>query len=237
MRKATLWLGLSAAVLGLSTAASGQGRFQVGVFFEPYFPQGEFQDISDRIGWGGSLDLLYSIPRSALHVGVAFAYHVYGYESRWEPLSWSIPDVLIKVSTTNALIRGHAVMRLQPQVGRMRPYFEGLIGLQHLTTDTRANDPSDWEDESIASTNHSRSTVFSYGLGGGLMLNLYRSRNPDPRRGFSVDLEAGVRYIRGGSAEYLTPGDIEVKEWEITYYVNRSRTDFLAPRLGVSFSF
>ena len=119
-------------------AAAERGGFQVGISFEPFFPQGEFNDVLDRIGWGGSLDAFYRIPNTDLHIGTTFAYHVYGWDTRWEPLSVYIPDVLVKVRTTNAVIRGHLLLRLQPAWGAARPYIEGLLGLQHLTTDTRA---------------------------------------------------------------------------------------------------
>jgi hypothetical protein len=165
------------------------------------------------------------------------AYHIYGWQSRWEPLSWTIPDVWVKVSTSNAVFRSHALLRLQPKMGPARPYLEGLIGLQHLTTDTRAYDDSSWEYDQIAGTNHIRSTVFSYGLGGGLMLALY-GRAPSPEKGpFAVLLDIGVRYIRGGSATYMRPGDIVPEDGGLTYYVNRSRTDILIPKVGVAFAF
>ena len=237
MRKTHTLLWVSAVVLILAAAGYGQNRFQIGMAFEPFFPQGEFHENMDRIGWGGSLDFLYRIPDSAVHVGAAFAYHVYGWQTRWEPLSWTIPDVMVKVSTTNAMARSHALLRVQPRIGPARPYIEGLIGLQHLTTDTRAYDDSSWEHDSIASTNQIRSTVFSYGLGGGLLLNLSRNKSSPEKSAFAVNLEVGVRYIRGGSAYYMTPGDIQLEGNGITYYINRSRTDILMPKIGIAFTF
>jgi hypothetical protein len=218
MKKILIHGLLFSVLLGTAAAESGQNRWQMGLAFEPFFPQGEFHDVMDRIGWGGSMDLLYRIPDSALHIGAAF-------------------DVWVKVSTANAVFSSHALLRLQPQVGPARPYIEGLIGLQHLTTDTRVYDDSDWEYKKIAGTNHIRSTVFSYGLGGGLMLSLY-GRAPSAEKGpFAVLLDVGIRYIRGGSAYYMQPGDIELGGGGVTYYVNRSRTDMLMPRVGVAFAF
>ncbi len=237
MRKKGVFVLLIAVLVGSAAAESGQSRWQIGIAFEPFFPQGEFHDIMDRIGWGGSLDFLYRVPDSALHVGATFGYHIYGWQSRWEPLSWSIPDVVVKVSTINAVARSHALLRLQPRMGPARPYIEGLIGLQHLTTDTRAYDDSNWEHESFASTNHVRSTVFSYGLGGGLMLGLFGRAPTAEKSSFGVFLDVGIRYIRGGSAYFMQPGDIEAGGGGVTYYLNRSRTDMLMPKIGISFAF
>jgi len=219
-------------------AAEKQSRFQIGISFEPFFPQGEFRDVMDRIGWGGSLDAFYRIPNSDLMIGTALAYHVYGWDTRWEPFNVYIPEVLVKVRTTNAVARGHLILRLQPSLGAMRPYVEGLVGLQHLTTDTRVYDDYDYDDDWIASTNQLRSTVLSYGFGGGLVLNLssYLPR-PNRKRRFSVMLDIGIRYLRGGPADYLAPGDIEIIEDTANYFFNHSRTDILTPRIGVSFAF
>jgi hypothetical protein len=237
MKKIIVPLALAALICGTASAQSQRGRFQVGIAFEPFFPQGEFRDAMDRIGWGGSLDAFYRIPGSALLIGTTLAYHVYGHDSRWEPLSWSIPDVMVKVSTTNAVARGHFLLRLQPQFGSARPYIEGLVGVLHLTTDTRVYDDYDYGDNEIASTNQLNSTVLSYGMGGGLVLNLSRRPRANPNRGFAVLLDIGVRYLRGGTADYLTPGDIEIQGGTVSYFVNRSRTDILIPRIGVTFAF
>ncbi len=237
MKKLPVLLLVLYLLTSLVTAQSRRGGFQVGIAFEPFFPQGEFRDVTDNIGWGGSLDMLYRIPNSALHIGAAFAYHINGSETRWEPLSWSIPDILVKVRTTNAVVRSHMLLRLQPALGMLRPYIEGMIGLLHFSTDTRAYDDSNWEEEAFASTNHIRSTVFSYGMGGGLLLNLMGRPHIQERNPFSVSLEFGLRYLRGGTAEYMIPGDIVLDESNLTYYVNQSRTDILIPKVGVTFSF
>jgi hypothetical protein len=237
MKKMGIYVLFFAISLGSAAAGDGPSRWQIGLAFEPFFPQGEFYENMDRIGWGGSMEFLYRVSDSALHVGAAFAIHVYGWESRWEPISWTIPDVWLEVSTINAVARGHALLRLQPKVGPARPYIEGLIGLQHLTTDTRAFDDSNWGHEHIASTNHIRSTVFSYGLGGGMMVGLF-GRAPSAEKSFiGVFLDFGVRYLRGGAAYFMQPGDLEAGADGVTYYLNRSRTDILMPKIGISFAF
>lgn len=228
---------LSASATASVPAAGNQGRFQLGISFEPFFPQGEFRDILDRIGWGGSLDAFYRIPNSDLMVGTSLAYYVYGRETRWESFNVYIPDVLVKVSTINAVARAHLLLRLQPTLRSLKPYVEGLVGLQHLTTDTRVYDDYDYGDEQIASTNHLRSTVLSYGLGGGLVLDLVHFLGPEKKRRSSIVLDIGIRYIQGGTADYMMPGDIEIIGDTVNYVISRSRTDMLTPRIGVSFAF
>ncbi|MFC2157938.1 hypothetical protein ACFLT9_08890 [Acidobacteriota bacterium] len=213
---------------------TAQSKFQVGVNFVPMFPQGGFKDQIDGMGWGGALNFTYRIPRSILSVGASLGYYIYGYRSRFEPLSMTIPDVLVKVSTTNAVVTGHVFIRLQPLRGSLQPYLDGLVGFQHLTTDTRIHLENDYDD-GYPSSNHWRDTVLSYGLGGGLMILL--TRQSQNRSRFSVSLDMGFRYLMGGSAEYLTKDAIEVIGDEVFYYVSESRTDIATARFGVIFSF
>jgi len=226
-------------VLCLMTEAGyGQSRIQFAIDFSPLIPQGEFSDFLETTGLGGTLDFTYRIPRSALSIGTSLGFYVYGLESWWEPVSVIIPDVLVKVSTINSIIQWHFLMRLQPEFGLVRPYLDGLIGMQHLTTDTRLNDNDGYNEYGHSSgTNHINDTVLSYGFGGGLMFRLIGVRHPSRRGGFSMDLEAGVRYLRGGFAEYMTKGDIVVTDTEIIYYVSESRTDAVTGKIGLSFSF
>jgi hypothetical protein len=111
------------------------------------------------------------------------------------------------------------------------------MGLQHLTTDTRIYDDYDFDDDRIASTNHLRSTVLSYGLGGGLVLDLVHFLSPDKKGRSSIMLDIGIRYIQGGTADYMMPGDIEIIGDTVNYVTSRSRTDMLTPRIGISFAF
>ena len=238
MRKMKILLLVPVFLCLMAGAGYGQSRFQFAIDFSPLLPQGEFSDYLKATGLGGTLDFTYRLPRSALSIGTSLGFYVYGVESWWEPVSLIIPDVLVKVSTINAIIQWHFLMRLQPEFGLVRPYLDGLIGIQHLTTDTQLND-NDGYDEYGSSTgaNHINDTVLSYGFGGGLMFRLLGVRQSNHRSGFSMDLEMGVRYLRGGFAEYLTKGDIVVTDTQIIYYVSESRTDAVTGKIGLSFSF
>jgi hypothetical protein len=65
-----------------------------GINFTLAFPQGEFKDNVDRLGYGGSLQFLFFDPQPGLPVsfGLNLGYLNYGSESRREPFSSTIPD-------------------------------------------------------------------------------------------------------------------------------------------------
>ena len=53
----------------------------------------------------------------------------------------------------------------------------------------------------------------------------------------TVYIDAGVRYIRGGEAEYLKKGSIEEENGQVVYNINRSTTNIVTIHLGVCVSF
>jgi hypothetical protein len=161
---------------------------------------------------------------------------IYGHETRSEFLSPSIPDVVVDIRTTNALLLGLAFVRFQPQAGWLRPYLDVLVGFHHLTTDTSVDDGYDAYG-SISSNNY-RDTVLSYGVGAGIVFPLLVfTRASDGSRIWSIDLDIGARYLKGGTAEYLTEGSIERHYGDVTYWTSRSATDLVSAHLGLSFSF
>ena len=53
-----------------------------------------------------------------------------------------------------------------------------------------------------------------------------------------VFIDFGVRYLKGGKAEYLKKGDVErTDDGKVFYHPSESTTDLLNFNLGVSFAF
>lgn len=217
--------------------AFSQEKFQAGGYFTLGFPQAEFRENIDKTGLGGNFYFAYRFPQSVLSAGVAFGFLIYGHETRTEPLSSTIPDLIVNVRTTNSILLCHLFLRIQPLRGNFRPYLDGLLGFNYLLTDTSIGGHDGWEDDSLSSNNYN-DIAFSYGLGGGAMVSLVEIRRA--RRGprvFSMDLDIGARYLKGGEAEYLKKGSIHREDGIVTYGVYRSKTDLLHAYLGLSFSF
>jgi len=182
------------------------------------------------------LTFAYRLPRSPLSVGLSFGFLIYGHETRSEFLSPTIPDIIVDVSTTNALLLGHAFLRFRPRVGVVRPYLDVLVGFHHLTTDTSID--GGYDEYGSASSNNYRDTVLSYGVGAGVVFPvLLVKRASDGSRIWSIDLDVGARYLQGGTADYLTEGSIDRHHGDVTYLLSRSSTDLFTANIGLSFSF
>jgi hypothetical protein len=217
--------GLMILLFAVPAASS---EFQFSLAFSPSLPQGEFHDDLGRTIWGGSIGFGFRPSRSPVLIGMSLGFGVYGTEHRESWLGLTDPDLLVDVRTTNAVLAWNLFLRLQPEAGFLRPYLDLFSGVHILTTDTRIGEDED-DDFGV---NNSSDAVFAFGAGAGLQLPILRFVQQDGRRIFSIDLDLGVRYARGGRADYL----VESGEPGI-FDTRTSRTDLLALTAGLSFIF
>jgi len=219
---------------------SAQSLFQFGINGQLAFPQDEFKNNAADIGGGFGFDFIYD-PRSLpFGFGASLGFIFYGYESYREIVSTSAADFEADVSTTNSIFTGHLMFRFQPYRGKIRPYIEGLIGLNYLTTDTTI-DEIGWSDNGIHTHNFD-DAAFSYGGGIGILYRLVEKPfNPaHPRYNqklWAILIDIKMRYILGGEAEYLNEGSIYRENGNLYYDVKMSRTDMLTFNIGITFNF
>ena len=236
MKAIKIFVLLAAGVLLWSlVSAAPFTNFQGGVNLLLGFPQGDFKDEVDKTGVGIAGEFLYSPKGSIFGIGASLGFMIYGHETRAEPFSYTIPNVFVDVTTDNNIFLGHILMRIQPKVGPIRPYAEGLLGLNYLYTKTSIKDQGDLG-ETIASSTDFEDGVFSYGAGGGVMIQLY-SGDPTGGKLWRLMLDLRMRYIIGGEAEYLKEGSISYEGLNVIYDVSKSKTDLMTAQIGVTFEF
>jgi hypothetical protein len=229
MRKLGLFFSCQVLLVTLAAAQSWQG----GVNFIVGAPQGEFRRNVDKNGFGVDLNGGYAPEGSPIMLGLDFAFLQYGSADRDERFSTTIPDVSVKVSTTNNIVLGHAVLRIQPNSGMFRPYLQGNIGFNYLFTETKIeniNVPG----QEVASSNNLSDGAFSFGGGAGLMILVYR---PVETAVSDIFVDLGAHYIVGGEAVYLKEGSIRNVNGQVVYDVLKSKTDLMVFHLGVSVRF
>jgi hypothetical protein len=200
------------------------------------YPQNGFKDNVDRTFYGVSGEFFFRLPRSPFSVGVSLEYLNYGSETRTGPLSTDFPEVWVDVTTRNCIFSTAAVLRLSPARGPFCPYVEGLIGFNYLFTYTSVSD-DDGGSEDIASTTNFDDWAFAYGVGAGAVVRVLDVRGREGRSVFSLDLDMGLRYMKGGNAEYLREGSILRGRGSVTYTPLTSTTDLLKTHIGIAFRF
>jgi len=231
-----LVLGMTRPTSAQAQNASGAVRPQGSISFLVGVPQGEFRDNVSNPGFGLDVFGGLGFGRSPVVIGLDVGFLIYGRERRSEPFSNTIPDVTVEVETTNNILQTHFVLRLQPPDGAIRPYADALIGFKYLFTQTRIESERFGDNESIASSTNFDDFALSYGIGGGVTIDLYRPQGED-KEVQSVGLQLGVQYLLGSEADYLRRGSIRREGGSIEFDVERSRTTFLEPYLGVAVQF
>jgi hypothetical protein len=215
------------------TAAAIAQTLQGGLDLLLGSPQKEFRKNVDNVGFGIAGNAGYAPEDTPFMLGVEFGFMNYGSSDRREAFSTTIPDVFVKVSTTNNFILGHAILRLQPNTRVFRPYLQGMIGFNYLFTETKIENVNVTGQE-VASSNNLSDGAFSYGGGAGLMFLVHRAND-----GSVMDLfvDLGARYVFGGEAEYLKEGSIRNVNGRVVYDILKSRTDLLVVQVGISVRF
>lgn len=241
MKKIALFFGalpVGIFLFFLPLNAIGQVHPQGSLNLIAGFPQQEFNDFVDNVGFGGNLFLGLGFEGTPIVIGVDLGYMVYGFERRNEPFSTTIPDVTVDVETSNNIATGHFVLRLQAPKGPIQPYVDGLAGGKYFFTETRIDNEgwSDGHDPIAVSTNFD-DWAWSYGVGGGVNIRLYNGPMGKDLRQGSVMMNVGLRYLYGGKADYLQKGSIRRENGEVFYTVDHSRTDMLLPQFGVTLAF
>ena len=224
------------AALSVSAAVAAQPSVTVSGLAA--VPQGSFSDALDTAGGGLAVGAYYTVPGSPVAVGLEGTIALYGVERREVPLSLTIPDVRVGVTTSNNLAQGLAVLRLQVPRGAVRPYVDGVAGITYLFTETSVGDDDHYGGygEPLSSTNYD-DVAFTTGGGVGVQVALGGFASESGRR-TAVSLDARVRYLAGTEATFLARGDIRrYRDGTIGLDPRRSRTDLLVPHLGVTFTF
>jgi hypothetical protein len=234
--KARTLLVAAVATLALATGASAKQNFLGGLHFNAGFPQGDFKKEINKNAYGIGGQFFFAPESNPLAIGLEAGFMNYGNETRKERFSLTIPDVTVDVTTSNNLVQGLLVGRIRVPKGPIRPYGDVLIGFTYLWTETKIKS-NGTTGEDVASSTNKDDAVFVYGGGGGIMFPVFTSK-PDAKDHFQILLDAGLRYLVGGKAEYLKKGAvIRHDSGVVTYDVSKSKTDMLRLHVGVMVNF
>lgn len=192
-------------------------------------PQSEFRDNLDRTAVGINGSIAYPIA-APFYIGAELGIMTYGTEQRTENFNPNIPEVRVNVDTDYDIFTAHFFLRYEGQGDIIRPYVDGLVGLNYLFTRTSIEDRGG-SNENIASDTNFDDTTLSYGIGPGIKIKV----SSNEQRQILINLK--TRYLFGGDASYLQPGSIEVINGDLSFDESRSETDLLTIHLGLSFKF
>jgi hypothetical protein len=225
---ALVFLGLFLCVPTLSAQEDwlAPPRADVGVNFILSDPVGEFDHF---VGTGLGLDLFGRLPLDRmgfLSLRADLGFLIYGYESQRVCFEGVGCRVQARLETTNNIFFGGIGPELALPLEKARPYVHAFMGFSYFNTTSSLEDL--WGGDSDFSTENYGDGTMSWGVGGGLEMNLRRGRVP-------IDLNLGFRYHQNGRVEYLTEGDIvDNPDGSITMYPVLSDANLMSYHIGVS---
>jgi hypothetical protein len=151
---------------------------------------------------------------------------IYGYESKRVCIQGVGCRIQARLETTNNIAFGGIGPELALPLRGARPYVHAFMGFSYFNTSSSLEDI--WGDESHFTTQNLGDGTVSWGVGGGLELNLKRGRTP-------VSLDLGVRYHENGTVKYLTRGNIvDNPDGSVTLYPILSEANLMSYHFGVS---
>jgi hypothetical protein len=218
---------LCASALGAqSEITTFPTRFSVGGDVVLSQPKSEF---ANNVGNGYGFDLtgLFKVdPKGFFNLRADLGGIQYGRETKRIPFQPITGRIRLDLETDNRI--GFAAIGTQLQIpdGWIRPYANAAIAVTNFSTQSSLSG-SDDSFETITSTNASDNS-HAWIFGGGVTIPFGR---------FSTGaLNIGARYFYGGTATYLTEGDIiDNPDGTITLNPRNSKTDLVLWQLGASF--
>jgi hypothetical protein len=209
---------------------------QGGINFLVGVPRGEFKRNVDKTGFGVAGTVGWAPAETPVMLGLELGFMVYGSETRRQPFSTTIPNVFVDVNTSNNFLLAHLIVRGQPNQGTVRPYIQGMVGMNYLFTRTKIENSGNGGDE-IASSDDLSDNAFSYGGGGGLTFLVWTEDEEEGNGLREVLIDVGARYVLGKEARYLKEGSIAYRDGRVVYDVSKSKTDLLELQVGAAFRF
>ncbi|MHB9039443.1 MAG: hypothetical protein ACYC4T_02200 [Melioribacteraceae bacterium] len=201
----------------------------VGASFMIASPQGEFKNNVDNLGFGVQVEGTLWAPSTQrpFSIGLSAGYLVYGLVSERRALP-GFPGIYLNLTRTNSIANLHALFKITPFMGSIRPYIEGIFGGNYLFTTSEVKNENG--DQQIASSTNFDDFTWSYGGGAGLLFKL--SENLENVSTLFLDLK--VRYMYGTEAEYLTENSVFVNNLGDTIFnPQKSKTDLITFHVGV----
>jgi hypothetical protein len=237
MKTTTSILGFTLALILVSdTDGFGSDRnhkWSGGLHFNSGLSQGDLKEQIGRDATGSAGRFFYSPQRHPLALGLELSWMNYGSETRREPFSTTIPDVTVDVTTSNNIVQTLFVLRGRALRGPIELYGDAVLGFNYMYTETGINGTGISDEDVVRHTNFDDAAL-AYGGGGGVMVPVFtRKKLSEGQKPLQVLIDGGVRYLKGGEAEYLKKGSIRREGTTVTFDTLKSETDLLKVHVGL----
>ena len=196
------------------------------------FPQQQFKENVDNIGYGGEGSIIVPLGDSPFSAGINLG--VLFFDSKKRSVIHSEGGSDIKLVPIRGSILAHLLFRMQISGEQIRPYVEGLFGLQHFFTKSAYQYvPTEGVlEEGGTPTTEVIEMEFSGGVSCGCMILLHKSSSQEEE----ILLDFRLRYLYGGKTKFVENYH-QIEGEQLIIDTVRSRTDLFTIQIGASVTF
>lgn len=212
----------------VATNAQLGGRGSLGGGIGLSIPTGEFRDALGKNLFQVNAHMAYPLGRLPfLQGGLAFGYSVMGDNDRTVPVTTQYLGINEGTLTTRNKVFGyHALLRISPLGGRIRPYADGLVGFRQFRTTSKVT--ADGVEGRLSKEANQSDLAFSAGWAAGVMVTF----------GKLVYVEARVERFNSGEATYADPESVTISDQgNVGFSRLTSRTDVTNVTAGIGLLF
>lgn len=178
----------------------------------------------------------YTPPNStSMTFGFDVGYFIYDYTSQTSTFySGNGFSFDAKEERTSSIVTFHGFLRAIGPEKSFRPYADMIFGGALFTTSSSVKNYV--TNEELSSNWDHSSWAWNAGVGGGLMISVYK---PDVKSFIgTIYLDLRARYLVGSRTSYLRKEDIKVDQYGTVYFFpSKSKTDMMLFSVGVEVPF
>lgn len=189
-------------------------------------PEGEFgQFVQEGLGLSGFVGASFG-RNDQVSVGLEGGFVGYGRRTKTVPLSPTIPELYVDVTTSNNIATIGIPLRIELTPGPVRPYVYGSVGLAYFWTQTSAKGTA--SDGDFATSVNFDDLTANWSGGAGLSIQVSHGRTP-------VAIDISMRHVANGLVQYLNEDSIQSSGGTTVITPIESEANFTAYQVGVSF--
>ena len=206
-------------------------------------PQGDFEAPREGEAVGLTAFVGGPVPNAPIVLGTEIGYMHYGADSQLSIHStvfddglddrFGVPVEAVNMSVSNNIYLGHFVVRIQPPTGAIQPYVDGLAGFKHFNSRLSVDSDVIIFRRGLSQDARITDWALSYGVGGGIELQLHEQETSWSDEPAKISLHGGVRYLFGRTARYASGDVIRDVDGRLVVDQVESTTDLILLQFGI----
>ena len=232
---------MSLCISAYVNVAQGQS-FQTGFYFTPSLPQGDYNYYAGDYGFGFSTFVGHLLEEGKIMIGMDVDILFYPDFTRIEKLGWIDTGAEVRLTTSNSSIMTHGFIRYFIDFKPLKPYIEGLVGMNILSTETFYENA----DDKLESPYFPYSKIvklggldLSMGVGAGISFTIFDGKTEQNSNSKIAEalFDIHLRYLIGNGCQVIEKGGVRIEPPTIRHDLHDVASTVFTIQAGILFKF